>query len=60
VYLIQIINKFDKKKNGPSFFTGFGEDYVDLKAGMVAANEWIEKTKKPDDYEISYKIVGCL
>ena len=60
MYIVEVVNKTDSKNNGPVFFTGHDKKHKKLADGMNAARKWIEKIEEPDNYEISYRIVGCL
>ena len=61
MYIIEIIAKENTAlPDGPKIWTGSDEDYKTLSSGLAFAKEWIEKSYTPDDYEIKYRIVGCL
>ena len=61
MYIVNIIEVSSGKKVSPSFFTGTGEEYPKLKDGIEAAEKFIaENFENKEEYNISYRIIGCL
>ena len=61
MYIIEIKSKQNSKlPDGPTYWAGSGEDFPSLAEGLKAAKEWIGKSYMPEDYEVKYRIVGCL
>ena len=60
MYVVSIRNKVTKRDSGPVFFTGSDTEYKAVKDGIEAAQEWINSQSNKEDFEVKYRIVGCL
>lgn len=61
MYIVKIVTTSDSPlPDGPTFWTGSGEEHEKLIDGINAAKEWISSSYTPEDYEIEYRVVGCL
>ena len=60
MYVVSIRNKVTKKEEGPVLFTGSDTEYKSVKDGIDAAQQWIDSQDNKGDFEVKYRIVGCL
>ena len=55
------MNKETRKTAGPTFFSGSGEQFVNLSEALSEAKRWIEENcKNPEEWTTVHRIVGCL
>ncbi len=59
-YVVYVSNNGSQVSEFESIFTGDDDRYPTLKSGIDAAKTWISESKDRKDYEVKYRIIGCL
>ena len=60
MYVVYVSNNGSEVSEFESIFTGDDDRYPTLKSGIDAAKHWISESEDRKDYEVKYRIVGCL
>lgn len=60
MYVVDIWNSKTKADAGPRWFTDTDDDSLTLSEALSEAKKWVAGKPNPEDYEVFYRIVGCL
>ena len=60
MYVVYVSNNGSEVLEFESIFTGEDDRYPTLSSGIDAAKSWISESEDRKDYEVKYRIVGCL
>ena len=60
MYVVYVSKKGSRAPGFESIFTGDDDRYPTLKSAIDAAKSWISESEDRKDYEVKYRIIGCL